>query len=242
MGGIWRIGGIADYWSKLELGYHVATTQNHRDAIETVELALAETERLLGRSLLDAITDHETGETRPVALVTDNGPCFKSARFAAFVDAHAGADPHPHEAEQPRPERRPRTRLRLAEVRAPLPPRDRRRPRPRPPRRALPAALQHRPAAPSPRRQTPARRPPRSDQRPSDHQLKRARNPATFVKQDIDARVVEGAPLGLDHCLACARVRAKERGGRSRRRRGVPHVPLIRSGSGPPRRPRGRVQ
>ncbi len=89
MGGIWRIGGIADYWSKLELGYHVATTQNHRDAIETVELALAETERLLGRSLLDAITDHETGEARPVALVTDNGPCFKSARFAAFVDAHA---------------------------------------------------------------------------------------------------------------------------------------------------------
>ena len=88
MGGTWRIGGIADYWSKLELGYHVATTQNHRDAIETVELALAETERLLGRSLLDLVSDQETGELRPVALVTDNGPCFKSARFAAFVDAH----------------------------------------------------------------------------------------------------------------------------------------------------------
>jgi len=88
MGGTWRIGGIADYWSKLELGYHVATTANHRDAIETVELALAETERLLGRSLLDLITDRGTGELRPVALVTDNGPCFKSARFAAFVDAH----------------------------------------------------------------------------------------------------------------------------------------------------------
>jgi transposase InsO family protein len=87
-GGVWRIGGIADYWSKLELGYHVATTQNHRDAIETVELALAETRRLLGRPLLDAVTNKETGEIRPVALVTDNGPCFKSARFAAFVDAH----------------------------------------------------------------------------------------------------------------------------------------------------------
>jgi len=48
MGGTLRTGGIADYWSKPELGYHVATTQNHRDAIETVELALAETERLLG--------------------------------------------------------------------------------------------------------------------------------------------------------------------------------------------------
>jgi transposase InsO family protein len=88
MGGTWRIGGIADYWSKFELGYHVATTQNHRDAIETVELALAETERLLGRSLLDTVTDHETGEIRPVAVVTDNGPCFKSTRFAAFVDKH----------------------------------------------------------------------------------------------------------------------------------------------------------
>jgi putative transposase len=88
MGGTWRIGGIADYWSKLELGWHVATTQNHRDAIETVERALAETERLLGRTLLDAVTDHETGEVRPVALVSDNGPCFTSRRFAAFVDKH----------------------------------------------------------------------------------------------------------------------------------------------------------
>ncbi len=88
MGGVWRIGGIADYWSKLELGWHVSPTQNHRDAIEAVELALAETERLLGQTLLDAITDHDTGEVRPVALVTDNGPCFKSRRFAAFVDRH----------------------------------------------------------------------------------------------------------------------------------------------------------
>jgi transposase InsO family protein len=88
MGGIWRIGGVADYWSKLELGWHVSPTQNHRDAIETVELALAETERLLGRPLLDAVTNRETGELRPVALVTDNGPCFKSRRFAAFIDSH----------------------------------------------------------------------------------------------------------------------------------------------------------
>jgi transposase InsO family protein len=88
MGGTWRIGGTADYWSKLELGWHVSPTQNHRDAIETVELALAETQRLLGRSLFDTIADRETGELRPVALVTDNGPCFKSRRFAAFVDGH----------------------------------------------------------------------------------------------------------------------------------------------------------
>ena len=39
-GGIWRIGGVADYWSKLELGWHVSTTQNQRDAIETAEQAI----------------------------------------------------------------------------------------------------------------------------------------------------------------------------------------------------------
>ena len=47
-GGTWRIGGVADYWSKLELGWHVSTTQNHRDAIETVEQALTESERSPG--------------------------------------------------------------------------------------------------------------------------------------------------------------------------------------------------
>lgn len=85
-GGVWRIGGVADYWSKLELGWHVATTANHRDAIETVELALTETERLTGRSLRDLLADPTTGEIRPVALVTDNGPCFKAARFAAYIE------------------------------------------------------------------------------------------------------------------------------------------------------------
>jgi putative transposase len=84
-GGTWRIGGIADYWSKLELGWHVSTTQNHRDAIETLQQAIAESERLLGRSLLEPHDEH-TGVISPIAVVTDNGPCFKAARFAAFVE------------------------------------------------------------------------------------------------------------------------------------------------------------
>ena len=85
-GGVWRIGGVADYWSKLELGWHVSTTQNHRDAIETVEQAIAESERLTGRPLAELLTDAVTGEIRPIALVTDNGPCFKSVRFAAYIE------------------------------------------------------------------------------------------------------------------------------------------------------------
>ena len=86
MGGTWRIAGIADYWSKFELGWHVSTTANHRDAIETVQLAIAETERLLGRPLREILCDRATGEIRPIALVTDNGPCFKAARFAAYIE------------------------------------------------------------------------------------------------------------------------------------------------------------
>jgi len=85
MGGTWRIAGIADYWSKLELGWHVSTTANHRDAIETVQQAIAESERLLGKPLKAILSDEETGEIRPIALVTDNGSCFKAARFAAFI-------------------------------------------------------------------------------------------------------------------------------------------------------------
>jgi putative transposase len=88
-GGTWRIGGIADYWSKLELGWHIATTANHRDAIETVEQAIAENERLTGRSLAELLADPETSEIRPIALVTDNGPCFKAARFAAYIERRA---------------------------------------------------------------------------------------------------------------------------------------------------------
>jgi transposase InsO family protein len=60
-GGTWRIGGIADYWSKLELGWHVSTTQAHiarrvaegnsrRDATRSLKRNLA---RHLHRPLQD---------------------------------------------------------------------------------------------------------------------------------------------------------------------------------------------
>jgi len=53
-----------------------------------VELAIAETARLLGVSLLEGVTDPQTGEVTPVVLVTDNGGPFRSFRFAAFIAAH----------------------------------------------------------------------------------------------------------------------------------------------------------
>ncbi|RDI73156.1 Integrase core domain [Gaiella occulta] len=88
IGGRWQIGGCSDYWSKYELGWHVSPTQNQHDAIAALRLALTETQRLLGTTLLEAVTDPETGEVRPVAVVTDNGGCFRSGRFARFIDEH----------------------------------------------------------------------------------------------------------------------------------------------------------
>ena len=130
----------------------------------------------------------ETGEIRPIALVTDNGSCFKAARLAAFIEKR----PEPIHIRTPRKspnqKRRQGARLRPPQVRAPVPARDRRRLSAWPRRRDLPAALQHDPAARSARHAPPARPPPRSDQRPPDHQVNRARNPATFVTRDRTAK------------------------------------------------------
>ena len=60
-GGTWRIGGVADYYSKLELGWHVSTTASHRDANETLEQAIDETDRLTGRPLRELLVDPVLG-------------------------------------------------------------------------------------------------------------------------------------------------------------------------------------
>lgn len=85
-GGTWRSGDVVDYWGKLVLAGPVTATQTHRDAIASVLAAIAEAERLLGRPLIDDLEiDPDTGERRPIYLVTDNGPCFKSTAFARFI-------------------------------------------------------------------------------------------------------------------------------------------------------------
>lgn len=84
-GGLWRIAGCADYYSKYEFGWHLAPTCRAADAIAAVELAVAEAERLAGVPLAEQVTDPDTGEIQPVKLVTDNGAAFKSTRFERFV-------------------------------------------------------------------------------------------------------------------------------------------------------------
>lgn len=84
-GGTWRSGDVIDYAAKLVLAGPVTATQTGADAVASVQAAIAEAERLLARPLIDDLTDPETGEITTIFLVTDNGPCFKSATFARFL-------------------------------------------------------------------------------------------------------------------------------------------------------------
>ena len=77
----------------LSRGRLVAINQepaNQHDAIDAVELALADYEAMFGHPMVeDCGVDVETGEILPVVtIVTDNGGPFRSFRFEAFIAAH----------------------------------------------------------------------------------------------------------------------------------------------------------
>ena len=85
-GGIWRLAGVTDYFTKYEHGWHLAPTCTGTDAIEAVKIAIAEAERLGGAPLSSLLpANPDTGEPRRIKLVTDNGGAFKGAAFAAFI-------------------------------------------------------------------------------------------------------------------------------------------------------------
>lgn len=86
-GGIWRLSGVVDYVAKVALACPVTTTQTAADAIASLEAARAQAETWLGRPLLSECLDAQTGELVPVAIVTDNGPAYKSAAFARYIAA-----------------------------------------------------------------------------------------------------------------------------------------------------------
>ena len=89
-GWTWPLAGGRDYYSKYERPFHTSPTVNQHDAIEAIELALAEYQRLLGHPLIDACHVHPlTGELIPaVTIVTDNGGPFKSFNFERFIVSH----------------------------------------------------------------------------------------------------------------------------------------------------------
>ena len=81
--GTWSLGGVVDYWAKANLACTVTATT--ADAIGFLEAALAGVENLLGLGWAEDLADPDTGEIGKLRLAADNGPCFRSARFAAWV-------------------------------------------------------------------------------------------------------------------------------------------------------------
>jgi putative transposase len=78
-------------------------TGNQHDAIDAIELALADYAAMFGHPLVEACpVDPETGELAPVVtIVTDNGGPLRSFRFESFIAAHPSAAPRAHPREDP---------------------------------------------------------------------------------------------------------------------------------------------
>jgi transposase InsO family protein len=99
-GGIWRICAVIDYASKYCLATTVTPTSRGQDALACLRRAVVQAERVLDlddlradRGWMDVVKadDFVIGEApAPIAVVTDNGPCF---RGTVFAEAFTGDDP-----------------------------------------------------------------------------------------------------------------------------------------------------
>jgi putative transposase len=87
-GSSWWIAPVTDYYAKVCFSATVSSRCATRDAITSVEAAVRAAETMIGKTLLEDCTDPATGEITPVTIVTDNGSCYKSAKFARFVATH----------------------------------------------------------------------------------------------------------------------------------------------------------
>jgi len=85
--GVWQLGGVVDYAAKLALACPVSPTKTWRDAVAALEAARDRAAELLGRPLLDDVTDPQTGQITPVIVVSDNGACYRAGGFARHVAA-----------------------------------------------------------------------------------------------------------------------------------------------------------
>jgi putative transposase len=99
-GGIWRICAVIDYATKYCLAITVTPTSRGADALACLQQAVTEATRLTGlpdlradRAVMDILDAADTiiGQVpAPIAVVSDNGPCF---RGEVFAQAFAGEDP-----------------------------------------------------------------------------------------------------------------------------------------------------
>lgn len=96
-GGIWRISAVIDYVTKYCLAITVTPTSRGADAVRCLELAIEEAQQVLAlvdlrtdRGLMDILDadDNVIGQApAPIAVVSDNGPCYRGKTFhAIFVD------------------------------------------------------------------------------------------------------------------------------------------------------------
>ena len=95
-----RICAVIDYATKYCLAATATPTSRGQDALGCLRRAVVEAERVLDlddlradRGVMDVVDadDYVIGEApAPIAVVTDNGPCFRGVTFA---DAFAGDDP-----------------------------------------------------------------------------------------------------------------------------------------------------
>ena len=86
-GGTWRLAAVVDYATKLALAVPVSGTTGALDACHALSAAIDAAERLLGGRLDDDCIDPLSGELRPLTVVTDNGPAFKSIAFGGYIRA-----------------------------------------------------------------------------------------------------------------------------------------------------------
>jgi putative transposase len=97
-GGIWRICAVIDYATKYCLAVTVTPTSRGADALSCLRQAVAEATRLT--RLADLRADRATTPVPnsagtivghapvPIAVVSDNGPCFRSETFAQAFTGH----------------------------------------------------------------------------------------------------------------------------------------------------------
>jgi transposase InsO family protein len=85
--GVWQLGAVVDYVAKLCLACPVSATKTWRDAVGALESARERATELLGRPLIDDLTDRDTGEITPIVVVSDTGACYRAAGCARHIAA-----------------------------------------------------------------------------------------------------------------------------------------------------------
>jgi putative transposase len=101
-GGIWRISAVIDYVTMYCLAITVTPTSRGADPVRCLELAIEEAQRVLGladlradRGLMDILDAEDTviGQApAPIAVVSDNGPCYRGKTFQSLFNS-TGDDP-----------------------------------------------------------------------------------------------------------------------------------------------------